>query len=208
MDSQMDSHGEGAIRVESRAADVDDAMRFLREMRKLRNSAGLKPAELAARAHYPRDVIVAAEAGPSLPDLPVLSAYVRGCGAAQAEWEERWRSLTRAPASGPCLPARPVGCSALAEAGARLFTGLRGDATVLVPAPLSRSLAGSAAVAEVPGSGALPGARPGAALAVRPGAALPAKRQSGFPRAALAATALAAVMTIVATIVVLLRRRR
>jgi hypothetical protein len=94
-------------------------MRFLRELRQLRDEAGLEPAELAARAHYPHHVIEAAEAGPSLPNLPVLSAYVRGCGAVLTDWEERWRSLNGSPAAPICLPARPVGCSSLASAGAR-----------------------------------------------------------------------------------------
>jgi len=98
---------------------VDDAMRFLRELRQLRSEAGLESAELAARAHYPHDVIVAAEAGPDLPELPVLSAYVRGCGGGLAEWEERWRSVTGSPATSLHLPARPAGCSLLAEAGAQ-----------------------------------------------------------------------------------------
>src|SRR5579864_8979097 len=103
---------------------VDDAMRFLRELRQMRSKAGLEPAELAAKAHYPSDVIVAAEAGPALPDLPVLSAYVRGCGEGIAEWEERWRSLTGAPTAPVCLPARPVGSSSLAAAGARAGSSL------------------------------------------------------------------------------------
>jgi hypothetical protein len=94
-------------------------MRFLRELRQMRSKAGLEPAELAAKAHYPDHVIVAAEAGPALPDLPVLSAYVRGCGEGIAEWEERWRFLTGAPAAPVGLPARPVGTSSLAAAGAR-----------------------------------------------------------------------------------------
>lgn len=98
---------------------MDDAIRFLREMRQLRSEAGLGSAELAARVHYPQDVIVAAEAGPSLPNLPVLSAYVRGCGGKLPEWEERWRSLTGSSAASLGLPARPVGCSSLAAAGAR-----------------------------------------------------------------------------------------
>jgi Helix-turn-helix domain len=97
----------------------DDRARFLRELRELRAEAGLGHAELAARAHYPCDVIRAAEAGPSLPGLPVLSAYVRGCGGTVAEWEERWRSLTSSPAL-PLLPARSVGESAAATAGARV----------------------------------------------------------------------------------------
>jgi hypothetical protein len=98
---------------------ADDATRFLRELRQLRSEAGLEAADLAARAHYPHDVIVAAEIGPGLPELPVLSAYVRGCGAGLAEWEERWRSVTGSPATSLHLPARPAGCSSLAEAGAQ-----------------------------------------------------------------------------------------
>ena len=97
----------------------DDPARFLRELRQLRDGAGLEPAELAARAHYPYDRIKAAEVGPMLPDLPVLSAYVRGCGGTIEEWEERWRSLTSAPTL-PLVDARPAGCSTAASAGARI----------------------------------------------------------------------------------------
>ena len=97
----------------------DDPARFLKELRQLRDGAGLEPAELAARAHYPYDRIRAAEAGPALPDLPVLSAYVRGCGGTTEEWEERWRSLTSAQTL-PLLAARPAGSSTAASAGARI----------------------------------------------------------------------------------------
>jgi hypothetical protein len=100
-------------------APGDDSARFLRELRQLRDGAGLGPAELAARAHYPYDRIRAAEVGPSLPDLPVLSAYVRGCGGTTEEWEERWRSLTSAPTL-PLHTARPAGSSTAASAGARI----------------------------------------------------------------------------------------
>jgi hypothetical protein len=100
-------------------ASGDDPARFLRELRQLRDGAGLGQAELAARAHYPYDRIKAAEVGPTLPDLPVLSAYVRGCGATTEEWEERWRSLTSAPTL-PLLDARPAGGSTAASAGARI----------------------------------------------------------------------------------------
>jgi hypothetical protein len=115
--------------VEHRKADVrqvaghnasgDDPARFLQELRQLRDGAGLGHAELAARAHYPYDSIRAAEVGPSLPDLPVLSAFVRGCGGTTEEWEERWRSLTRSP-SLPVPAARTAGVSAAATAGARI----------------------------------------------------------------------------------------
>lgn len=100
-------------------APGDDTARFLRELRQLRNGAGLGHAELAARAHYPYDSIKAAEVGPSLPDLPVLSAFVRGCGGTTEEWEERWRSLTKSP-SLPVSGARQAVRSEAADAGARL----------------------------------------------------------------------------------------
>jgi len=112
--------------VDHRKADVrqkagfgDDTARFLRELRQLRDGAGLGHAELAARAHYPYDSIRAAEVGPALPDLPVLSAFVKGCGGTTEEWEERWRSLTSSP-SLPVSTARLAGNSAAATAGARI----------------------------------------------------------------------------------------
>ena len=97
----------------------DDTARFLRELRQLRDGAGLGHAQLAARAHYPYDSIMAAELGPSLPDLPVLSAFVRGCGGPTQEWEERWRSLTSSP-SLPVSQTRQTGQSDAANAGARV----------------------------------------------------------------------------------------
>jgi hypothetical protein len=62
---------------------------------------------------------MAAEAGPALPDLPVLSAYVRACGGTTEEWEERWRSLTRSQ-SLPVSAVRDAGRSDAATAGARI----------------------------------------------------------------------------------------
>jgi Helix-turn-helix domain len=109
-----------------RAASADDAARFLNELRQLRSGAGLGHAELAARAHYPYDSIRAAEVGPSLPDLPVLSAFVRGCGGTAEEWEERWRSLTKSP-SLPVSAARQSGRSDAASAGARISSDAVGD---------------------------------------------------------------------------------
>lgn len=153
----MDSREEGGFWVTPRATGangaMDDAIRFLREMRQMRSGAGLGSAELAARVHYPRDVILAAEAGPSLPDLPVLSAYVRGCGGTVAEWEERWRCLTGSSVVSPGLPARPVGGSSLAAAGARAASSAsaaRGTDQRRIMAAISRAPAAPAAVSAIP----------------------------------------------------------
>lgn len=96
----------------------DNAARFLHELRALRGVAGIGHEELAARAHYPIDLLRAAEAGPLLPDLPVLAAYVRGCGGTPAEWEDRWRLLMREGDAPPSLPTRNGGSSVAAKAGA------------------------------------------------------------------------------------------
>jgi Helix-turn-helix domain len=125
----VEHHKADVWQVAGRGTAGDDAARFLRELRQLRDAAGLGHAELAARAHYPYDIIKAAEAGPSLPDLPVLSAYVRGCGGTAEEWEERWRRLTRTP-SLPVSASRHAGNSAAATAGARI-----GAVTQVVDAP-------------------------------------------------------------------------
>lgn len=142
----------------------DDPARFLRELRQLRKTTGLEHTELAARAHYPCDAILAAEAGPALPDLPVLSAYVRGCGGTATEWEERWRTLTRSPAL-TLLPTRDAGCSDAAAAGARIgsvsiaadghdpaiiMAALGRVATGIAAEPAPRSLFTSASAAPMP----------------------------------------------------------
>jgi len=97
----------------------DNKATFLAEFRALRDRAGLEYEELAAKAHYPTDVLRDAELGPGLPGLPVLAAYVRACGGDETEWEERWRRLASAPDSDTGLPVRPAGASAAAVAGAR-----------------------------------------------------------------------------------------
>jgi len=170
--------------AEPRDAAGDDSARFLRELRQLRGGAGLGFAELAARAHYPCDAIRAAEAGPSLPDLPVLSAYVQGCGGTPAEWEDRWRSLTRSPAL-PLLPVRPAGRSDAATAGARVGTAslaADGHNPHMIMAALGRVADGMAASAQAaspvagasrstPAIAAAPAATPTTAPAARPEAA-------------------------------------
>jgi hypothetical protein len=188
-------------------APDDDAKRFLRELRQLRDMAGLGLAELAARAHYPHDVLQSAEAGPGLPDLPVLSAYVRGCGGTAAEWEERWRSLTRSPAS-PLLPTRTAGDSDAATAGARIGTTATppdGHDSARILAALDRVADGMAAApaaesslpgpsgtpgsSGTPGTPGTPGSSGSSGTPGTPGSAVPGMRLSSAPDAAQPASA-------------------
>jgi len=106
------------------AGDGDDNRRFLADLRALRDTAALEFDELAARAHYPSDILKEAENGPSLPILPILAAYVRACGGDVPEWEERWRRLGFEAQADPGLPVRPAGASPAAVAGARAGGGV------------------------------------------------------------------------------------
>ena len=106
------------------AGPGDDQARFLADLRALRDSAAIGYDELAARAHYPSDVLKEAENGPSLPGLPILSAYVRACEGDVLDWEERWRRLNPDVPDDPNLPVRPAGASAAAVAGARAGVGV------------------------------------------------------------------------------------
>src|SRR6516164_5741144 len=106
------------------AGPGDDQARFLADLRALRDSAAIGFDELAARAHYPSNVLKEAENGPSLPGLPILSAYVRACEGDVLDWEERWRRLNPDVADDLDLPVRPAGASAAAVAGARAGVGV------------------------------------------------------------------------------------
>jgi len=106
------------------AGPGDDQARFLADLRALRDSAAIGYDELAARAHYPSDVLKEAENGPGLPGLPILTAYVRACDGDVLDWEERWRRLNPEVADDPNLPVRPAGASAAAVAGARAGIGV------------------------------------------------------------------------------------
>jgi hypothetical protein len=106
------------------AGSGDDQARFLADLRALRDSVAIGYDELSARAHYPSDVLKEAENGPSLPGLPILSAYVRACEGDVLDWEERWRRLNSEVPDDPDLPVRPAGASAAAVAGARAGVGV------------------------------------------------------------------------------------
>ena len=101
------------------AGEGDNKQRFLADLRSLRDTVALEFDELAARAHYPSDVLKEAESGPSLPTLPILAAYVRACEGDVPEWEERWRRLGAETETDPGLPVRSAGASPAAVAGAR-----------------------------------------------------------------------------------------
>jgi hypothetical protein len=106
------------------AGPGDDQARFLADLRALRDSAAIGFDELAARAHYPSDVLKEAENGPVLPGLPILTAYVRACDGDVLDWEERWRRLNPDAPDDPDLPVRPAGASPAAQAGARAGVGV------------------------------------------------------------------------------------
>jgi hypothetical protein len=123
----MHSQREGAelqIRGTWSAGPGDDQARFLADLRALRDSAALGYDELAARAHYPSDILKEAENGPYLPSLPILTAFVRACEGDVLDWEERWRRLNPEAEEDPSLPVRPAGASAAAVAGARAGVGV------------------------------------------------------------------------------------
>ncbi len=94
------------------------------DLRSLRDAAAIGYDELAARAHFPSDILKEAENGPVLPGLPILTAYVRACEGDVTEWEERWRRLASEVPEDPGLPVRPAGASPAAVAGARAGVGI------------------------------------------------------------------------------------
>lgn len=106
------------------AGPGDDQARFLADLRVLRDAAAIGYDELAARAHYPSDILKEAENGPYLPTLPILAAYVRACEGDVLEWEERWRRVANEASGDPGLPVRAAGASPAAVAGARAGVGV------------------------------------------------------------------------------------
>jgi transcriptional regulator with XRE-family HTH domain len=86
----------------------EDVEAFLRDLRALRSREGLSIAELAARTGLSQDTIAAAADGPVRPTLPVLEAYVRGCGDSLEAWEGRWKDLPPATSSNQIAPRQRV----------------------------------------------------------------------------------------------------
>jgi Helix-turn-helix domain len=127
--------------------------RFLADLRALRDAAALELDEVAARAHYPSDVLKEAENGPSLPGLPILAAYVRACDGDVPEWEERWRRLGFESRADPSLPVRPAGASPAAVAGARAAVSVA-PPDVYDPDRIRAALRGSHARSDPGSSGA------------------------------------------------------
>jgi hypothetical protein len=135
------------------AGPGDDQARFLADLRALRDMAAIGHDELAARAHYPSDILKEAENGPLLPGLPILTAYVRACDGDVPDWEERWRRLTSEISEDPDLPVRPPGASPAAVAGARAGVGIA-PPEVYDPERIKAALRGGHARSGQGGSGA------------------------------------------------------
>lgn len=152
---------------------------FLRGLRQLRKQAGLGHAELAGRAHYPYEAITAAEAGPSLPDLPLLAAFVRGCGGSGtdiAEWEDWWRAVGYVRTV-PLPTARGGRHAVAVEAGARAaaarvpFAEAASEPLGRVTVPHMRPPADGPLARDIPrDSGASPSTGPGAGPSASPSA--------------------------------------
>jgi hypothetical protein len=117
---------------------------FFHDLRALRASADLSLAELAELAHYPEETLAAAESGPAMPPNPVLVAYVRACGGPVGQWEDRWRDVSAAAASGfltkvlepsgapqPAAPRRRPGRRAALAAAAAVTLVAAGTAVAL-----------------------------------------------------------------------------
>ena len=72
---------------------MSDLEAFCDDLRTLRERRGLSIDELSAIAHFPPETLTAAETGPTRASLPVVEAYVVGCGEDPGPWEDRWREL-------------------------------------------------------------------------------------------------------------------
>jgi transcriptional regulator with XRE-family HTH domain len=133
----------------------EDLEAFLRDLRALRSREGLSIAELAARTGFSQDTIAAAADGPVRPTMPVLEAYVRGCGDSLEAWEDRWRDLPPATGSTKIAQRRAV----TGSTGQLEFSTTRLRPRP-VPRPVIRGVAAGLAVAGLAFGGAVLLSRP------------------------------------------------
>jgi WD40 repeat protein len=77
--------------LDAEAGPLADFAADLRRLRERAGSPGYR--ELARRAHYSVTTLSDAAGGKRMPSLAVTLAYVRACGAPDAEWEARWREV-------------------------------------------------------------------------------------------------------------------
>jgi transcriptional regulator with XRE-family HTH domain len=66
---------------------------FARDLRALRDKAGLYNQKLAKRANYSPSYISAALNGQQMPPVTIIKAIVMACGGNAEEWEQRWHTL-------------------------------------------------------------------------------------------------------------------
>jgi hypothetical protein len=103
-------------------AEDTEVGQFAAGLRKLREKAGSPTyRELGARAHYSAAALSVAANGKKLPSFAVTMAYVRACGGAIAEWEQRWRSIAAPPT--PVDDSPYVGPAAFQAEDAERFFG-------------------------------------------------------------------------------------
>ncbi len=181
----------------------EDLEAFLRDLRALRSREGLSIAELATRTGLSQDTIAAAADGPVRPTLPVLEAYVRGCGDSLEAWEGRWKDLPPATGSTQIVPRQRVtGITGQPEfsikrlgprpaprpvirlvAAGLTVAGLAFGGVVLLSRPAGHSTP-SAAASRPPGSGNSPtrGATPSRVPAPAPASPGPGATRTPAPR--------------------------
>ncbi len=108
---------------------------FASELRQLRHQAGTPTYRAMARkAHRAASALSAAAKGDALPSLSVTLAYVKACGADEAEltqWQQRWWQLKahvdagQAATAGPDDPSPELVIQPLSEDEPRLIGGFR-----------------------------------------------------------------------------------
>src|SRR6202035_3452555 len=77
--------------------EVEALVALAADLRRLRAQAGNPPYRaMAMKARYSASTLSEAASGRRLATLPVVVAYVAGCGADTEGWQERWRQVAAA----------------------------------------------------------------------------------------------------------------